>query len=73
MTRKSTLMQKWNDSGLLRQHLAARYGNSIIFGGSPDRLKRARLIANRIAKLTGMDRDEVWTRAAEDYAVMVDL
>lgn len=61
-------MDTHKDAGKLREYFASRYGEYATFGGTLATAERANSVARRLAKLSGLTMDRVFTDARSAYA-----
>lgn len=58
---------RWNDAGLLREHIVKRYGNTLEGYASPSVMNQANTHIKRLAKLTGKSENSIRNSLKKDY------
>ena len=58
------------DAGLLREYIAERYGAILSFGGDGHTYHLAMCLAKRLARMTGIDLEEIIAAIRSDYEAM---
>lgn len=62
--------QTYNDAGLLREYIAAKFGQGFAYGMDTYRFGRGLRLSRRLAKLTGLPLDTVIETAKADAAIL---
>jgi hypothetical protein len=58
--------QTWNDAGLLREYIANKFAHQFEVGFHQTGFSRALRLCNRVAQLTGGNRDEIFDQIAAE-------